>query len=169
MGGDPHDRSELVRFTGAPIETITLDVEIDAIDDLAAGDALAMSSGISSQLAALELFAFPPSSTVMQRRQQLAAGVIEIAPIPAPSLQFLWGPRRVLPVRLLGIQVTEEDFDQNLNPIRATVGISLRVLTYSDVAPDVHAYDDFLAYQRSLESLAARLASQRAAAHGSHT
>jgi hypothetical protein len=166
VGGETGDRSELVRFTGAPIETITLDVEIDAIDELAAGDATATSSGIGPQLAALELLAYPSSAAVEARQQQLAAGTIEVGPMAAPAVQFVWGTKRVLPVRILGFQVTEEDFDQNLNPIRATVGITMRVLTYSDVASDVPAYDDFLTYQRSLESMATQAARQGGIAGG---
>ncbi len=154
IGGEPNDRSELVRFTGAPIETIALQVQIDAIDGIEQKDKTAATLGIGPQLAALELLAYPTRDSVTQRQSQLARGTIDIAPLAAPQVRFVWGPKRTLPVRLVGFEVTEQDFDQNLNPIRATVDITMRVLTYSDVAPDVPAYHDFLNYQASLESMA---------------
>ena len=39
----------------------------------------------------------------------------------------------MLPVRLTELSITEEAFDPALNPIRAKVGLSLRVLTYDDL------------------------------------
>jgi hypothetical protein len=156
IGGEPNDRSELVRFTGAPIETIALQLQIDAIDAIEQKDTTAATFGIGPQLAALELLAYPTRDSVTQRQSQLAQGTIEVAPLAAPQVQFVWGPKRTLPVRILGFEVTEQDFDQHLNPIRATVDITMRVLTYSDVAPDAAAYHDFLNYQTSLESMAAK-------------
>ena len=52
----------------------------------------------------------------------------------APLTLFVWGPQRVLPVRLTELSVTEEAFDPQLNPIRAKVSLGLRVLTYNDLA-----------------------------------
>src|SRR5438045_6191550 len=48
------DRSEALRLTGPPIETIKLDAEIDATDQLEAADAQATQLGIHPVLAALE-------------------------------------------------------------------------------------------------------------------
>lgn len=158
-GGEVGDRSEMIRFTGAPIETVTLDIEIDAIDALEMRQSDALAMGIAPQLAALELLAYPASALVVERAARLSNGTIEVASAVAPSVQFVWGAKRVLPVRIGGFQITEEDFDQNLNPIRATIGISLRVLTYSDVAPGLGAYNDYLTYQRSLELMAATIPS----------
>lgn len=157
VGGESHDRSEMVRFTGAPIEVITLDVHIDAIDALGSGESLAVSSGIAPQLAALALLAYPSSSAVTNRHQLLSQGTLEIAPITAPSVQLVFGPKRVLPIRLQNVEITEEAFDTQLNPIRATVGLTMRVLTYSDVSSSEPAYADFLSYQQSLESMAAQI------------
>ena len=46
---------------------------------------------------------------------------------------FIWGYKRVLPVRLADFSITEEAYDINLNPIRAKVSLSLRVLSYNDL------------------------------------
>ena len=63
----------------------------------------------------------------------LAAGTIEIIPPDAPLTLFIWGAKRILPVRLTELSVTEEAFDPNLNPIVARVTVGLTVLTYQDL------------------------------------
>src|SRR2546421_672791 len=57
-GGEGGDRSEALRFKGAPVESITLDVEIDATDQLETGRGPAISQGVYPQLAALELLIY---------------------------------------------------------------------------------------------------------------
>ncbi|HYH84990.1 MAG TPA: hypothetical protein VEX60_05865, partial [Pyrinomonadaceae bacterium] len=54
-------RSEAMRLRGAPVETIKLDVEVDATDQLELSDALATGSGIYPQLSALEVLVYPRS------------------------------------------------------------------------------------------------------------
>lgn len=62
----------------------------------------------------------------------------------------------MLPVRLLGYTISEEAFDTHLNPIRATVSLSMRVLNYSDLDTSHPGYHEFLAYQQGLEAIASR-------------
>jgi hypothetical protein len=154
VGGEEGDRSLAVRFRGAPVETISVEVEIDATDRLAAGEATALAMGIYPQLAALELLVYPQSATITSQEALLSTGVIEIAPLIAPRTLFVWGSRRVLPVRLSSYSISEEAFDTNLNPIRATVSVSMRVLNYSDLDSSNRGYSDFLAYQQGLEAVA---------------
>jgi hypothetical protein len=47
----------------------------------------------------------------------------------------VWGPARVVPVKIESFSVTEQDFDQILNPIRAEISLELRVLTYRELEP----------------------------------
>lgn len=143
-----------VRFTGAPAQTIEVDVEIDATDGLEQEDPVAIQYGIAPQLAALELLVYPSSADVLQRDAMLATGTIEVALIPAPRTLFVWGPQRVVPVRLTSYSISEEAFDSALNPIRATVTIGMRVLTYSDLDSSTRDYHQFMAYQQNLEQLA---------------
>ncbi len=154
VGGQPGDRTESPRYAGAPAETINVQVQIDATDQLGAGDSVAQSFGILPQLAALELLIYPTTNQVVQAEALLAAGALEIVPMTAPRTLFVWGPNRVLPVRLQGYEVTEELFDTTLNPLRATATLNLRVLSYSDVSPSDPDYHQFMAYQQELERLA---------------
>ncbi len=41
---------------------------------------------------------------------------------------FIWGRKRVLPVNINSMNITETEFSANLNPIRATVAVNLTVI-----------------------------------------
>src|SRR4051812_47655392 len=64
-GGDDADRSEALRLTGPPKETISLNVEVDATDGLEQGDPLAIASGVYPTLSALEMLLYPKSVVVL--------------------------------------------------------------------------------------------------------
>jgi hypothetical protein len=154
MGAEGGDRSEQLRLKGAPTETIKLDVEIDATDQLEKGEANATDLGIYPQLSALEMLIYPKSSLVIANTVLLAAGTIEIVPPTAPLTIFVWGPKRALPVKLTEFSVTEEAHDTKLNPIRAKVSLGLRVLSYSDLPISHPGYSLFLAHQVTKEAMA---------------
>ncbi|HXM45796.1 MAG TPA: hypothetical protein VN924_31460 [Bryobacteraceae bacterium] len=155
VGGEENDRSEAIRFTGAPVQTISVDVEIDATDQLDQGDPTAEELGVLPQLSALELLVYPTSLQINQNQAELAIGIMEVAPLTAPRTLFVWGAKRVLPVRLNSYEITEEIFDRSLRPIRATVSLSMRVLNYSDLDTSNKEYYEFMAYQQNLTTMAA--------------
>lgn len=154
--GDGGDRSEAMRIKGPPVETITLEAEIDATDQLETSDGTASEVGIQPQLAALEVMVYP-SSQVLQSNQALAAmGTLEIVPMEAPLALFVWSKNRVIPVRITDFSVTEEAFDAALNPIRATVSLTLRVLSVDDVGFGHRGGSLFMSYLANKEGLASR-------------
>ena len=128
------DRGEAFRLTGAPKVTITLSVEIDATDQLEQANPLATTMGIYPTLAALEMILYPKSAVVIANTILSLIGTVEVMPVEAPMTLFVWGPQRVLPVRLTSLSITEEAHDQLLNPIRAKVDLSLTVLSYHDLS-----------------------------------
>lgn len=152
-GGDGA-RAEAMRLSGAPEEDITLDVEIDATDSLEHGDAIATDMGIYPQLSALEMLLYPASSQVIANTALMATGTIEIVPPVAPFTLFVWGAKRVLPVRITSFSITEEAYDANLNPVRAKVSLGLRVLSYNDLSLTNPGYYMFLAHQVVKETMA---------------
>ena len=154
-GGDNSDRSEAFRLTGPPRETITLNgIEIDATDQLEQGNPIAITTGIYPTLAALEMLLYPKSATVLANIALAQAGNLEIIPPEAPLTLFVWGPARVLPVRLTGFSITEEAYDTLLNPIRAKVDLTLQVLSYVDLKLGNPGHTLFIAHQISKEILA---------------
>jgi hypothetical protein len=124
---------EAMRIAGPPEEAFSLDIEIDAVDQLALGDPVAAAMGIAPQLASLEMMLYPASGLVIANEALAAAGLIEVVPPEAPLALLVWSPTRVLPVRLTEMSVAEEAYDPLLNPIQAKVTVSLRVLTYDDL------------------------------------
>jgi hypothetical protein len=147
-------RSEVLRLKGAPVETIRLDVEIDATDQFEKGDPIAAELGIYPQLSALEMLLYPKSGLVIANTALMAVGTIEVIPPEAPFTLFIWGLKRILPVRLTSFSITEEAHDPNLNPIRAKASLDLRVLSYSDFSVTHPGYGLFLAHQIVKETMA---------------
>jgi hypothetical protein len=150
------DRSDVMRLTGPPVETIKLEVEIDATDQLEFPDQNpnATQFGIQPQLAALETIVYPSSAQIQSNNALASSGTLEIIPMETPLTLFIWSKNRVLPVRLTDFSITEEAFDQLLNPIRAKVSLGMRVLSVTDL-PFTHKGSSlFLSYQQQKENLA---------------
>ena len=126
------------RFVLPPVETFELSVELDAADQLERADPLTTTTGLHPTLAALELLMYPSSIDLIADRALAIAGSGFVKPGAVPIVLLVWGPLRVVPVRVESVSITEEAFDQLLNPIRATVELGLRTLTereLSDAGP----------------------------------
>jgi hypothetical protein len=148
------ERGEAYRLSGPPKETITLALEIDAADQLADGNVLAQVSGITPTLAALEMMLYPKSALVIANTVLSLAGTVEILPAEGPTILFVWGPTRVLPVRLGSLSIAEEAYDTLLNPTRAKVDVSLNVLSYNDLSLASLGNALFMVHQITKEVLA---------------
>jgi hypothetical protein len=149
------EKGDMTRLSGAPKETITVSIEIDATDQLEQGDALAVATGIAPTLAALELMLYPQSSLVIANAVMAALGTIEVLPAESPLILFVWGPTRVVPVQVTSMTITEDAHDQLLNPIRAKAELTLMVLSYNDLQTTSLGRALFLAHQITTEVLAA--------------
>ena len=153
---DGGDRSEILRLKGPPIETIKLEAEIDATDQLEFPDqnGNAVQAGIQPQLAALEAIVYPTSQQLQSNNALEKAGALEIIPMESALTLFIWSKNRIIPVRLTDFSITEEAFDPNLNPIRAKVSLGMRVLSVNDVGFDAKAGSLYMIYQQQKERLA---------------
>jgi hypothetical protein len=154
VGGQPGLRAQAVRFAGAPVETITLECLFAAADGLDSGDSVTAQNGVGPALAALALLVYPSTAAVQAAQTLLDAGQIEIAPAVADRLLFVWGTQRVIPCSVTAFAVTEQLYDSNLTPVLASVSLSLRAMSYSDVDATSPTFNDFLVYQRGLERMA---------------
>jgi hypothetical protein len=151
---DQPDRTEILRLKGPPIETISVIAEIDATDQLAASDPIALTLGIQPQLSALELLVYPSSIDLILNEALTLLGTIEILPMEQPLAVFVWNATRITPVRITSIDITEEAFDTNLNPIRAKVTLDMRVLGVNDTGFLNPAGVLYMVYQVQKEALA---------------
>jgi hypothetical protein len=158
-GGSASDRVEPVRFKGPAVETFKFDADIDATDQLEFPDqnATAAQFGIQPQLALLESLIQPTAAQLSSVDREASSGTLEIAPLLAPLVLFVWSKSRVVPVKVTDFSITEEAFDPSLNPIRAKVSLSLRVLSTDDLGFSSKAGSLFMAYLQSKEQLASKV------------
>ncbi|WP_411145375.1 hypothetical protein [Streptomyces sp. x-80] len=149
-GSGSGDRNEALRLKGPAQETWKFTAEIDATDqlDVAAPD------GIHPELAVLEMLVQPTIAQLLAASKLTKKGTIEISPIEMPLTLFTWGSKRVMPVRLTELSVNESAFDVNLNPIRASLSIGMKVLTVSDLPAGHPGAALYLAHLAQKEQLA---------------
>jgi hypothetical protein len=140
---------------GMPGETFSFTIAMDATDEIADGSpptaALAQASGIYSRIAALEMLLYPAGTTnalvgavsaaVSSALSGGSSGPVRTVPqSTVPVTLFIWGPGRIVPVRVTGLTITEQLYDTALNPTHAEAQLSLRVLTPAEL--DAASADD---------------------------
>lgn len=129
-----------LRVAVPPTETYTFKLELDAFDAL--GKPITGTLGVGPLLAAIEKMMEPggggPSA--------LAGAVLSVVgalggapPVPAPSLPLVvlaWSPERIAPVRIDSYTAHETGFDSALQPVQASVDLSVTVLRDRDLNAD---------------------------------
>lgn len=169
VGGDGGgERAQPFRLKGPAIESIKLDAEIDATDQLEfpTTNANAVAYGIAPQIALLEALVNPSVAEILAVAADTAGGALEILPPEAPLVVFVWSANRVVPVRVTDLSVTEEAFDPALNPIRAKVSLGLRVMSTDDLGFTHRGGTIFISYLRAREALATKAGSASLASIG---
>lgn len=149
--GSPGHPSNPLAVTGSPQESFSFTLAMDANDMIELGGAseqLAQQSGVYSRLAALEMLLHPtPSvSTGLVGTISVGASGVKLAgdvqaaptrPVPAavlPMVLFVWGPNRIVAVRVSQLTITEKLYDAGLlNPTHAEAQVQLQVLTLEEL------------------------------------
>jgi len=157
-GGEGGNRAEALRFKGPAVETIKLEAEIDAADQLEFPDQhrAVVENGIQPQLAILESLVYPTSAQLLNSHSMAQSGTLEIAPMEAPLALFIWSKNRIVPVKVTEFSITEEAFDPSLNPLRAKVSLGLHVLSVDDLGFDHKGGSLFMSYLQAKEQLAGK-------------
>lgn len=160
-GGQDGTRVDVLRLRGPAVETIKLDAELDATDQLEFPNQnpTAVQLGLHPQLAQLEMLINPTVETLRSDDNLANSGTLEIIPLEQPLTLFVWSKSRVVPVRVTDFSVTEEAFDTRLNPIRAKVSLGLRVLNVDDVGFSHPGGQMFMTYLTNKQQLASQAAS----------
>jgi hypothetical protein len=112
-------------------ENIDFEIRLDATDGLNDGDFMSQHMGIAPQLAALELMMMPKDESRMGAAldKLLSAGGFSFTrKANPPMVLFIWGRKRVLPVNIESLSINETEFNTQLEPVRATANVSLRVI-----------------------------------------
>lgn len=134
-----------------PQESFTLRLIVDASDALERPEShpIAVATGVADRLAALEMLLYPVTEGVslLGSISGSLGGAVgglsgslggslgggspsgsEIPPRNVPVTLFIWGPGRIVPVRVTSFTIEEQTFSPLLYPLRATVSIGLTVL-----------------------------------------
>ncbi|MFD8540722.1 hypothetical protein [Streptomyces rubrogriseus] len=171
--GDP------LAVTGPPGEAFSFTLVVDATDpiadDMPVSGPLSVVSGVATRLAALEMLVHPSSSTSGgELLGTVTAGLAGLGKkkanppqeVPAdrlPVVLFVWGPGRIVPVRVTTLTITERLYNPLLIPTHAEAQIGLQVLTAKDlvgkdlvtkVAAAADTYTDSLREVLALANLA---------------
>jgi hypothetical protein len=132
--------------SGAPGESFSFTLAMDSSDMLADGSAVAEGiaavSGIYTRLAALEMLMHPTGGGggLLGKVSLSDAGLSiggavggEERTVPGaqlPTVLFVWGPGRIVPVKITSLAITEKLYDPVLlNPTHAEAVVGLQVLT----------------------------------------
>jgi hypothetical protein len=159
QGGTDGVRVDALRLRGPAVETIKLEAELDATDQLEFPTQFPNSTryGLQPQLAQLEMLINPTPETLISDDDMANNGALEIIPLEQALTLFVWSSNRVVPVRLTDFSITEEAFDVNLNPIRAKVSLGFRVLNVDDLGFDTPGGRLFMAYLTQKQQLASKV------------
>ena len=169
VGGDGGgERAQPFRLKGPAVESIKLEADIDATDQLQFPEqnANAVAFGVAPQLATLEALVNPSVAELLAHDALAASGTLEIVAPEAPLVLFVWSAQRVVPVRVTEFSITEEAFDAALNPIRARVSLGLRVMTTDDLGFAHKGGQIFVNHLRAREALAGKAGSATLASLG---
>ena len=111
-------------------ESLSFEIRLDATDKLNEGDPITEQFGIAPQLATLELMMQPKSESIFGEVLDalLPGGFSFTCTEKPPMVLFIWGRKRVLPVNIDSMSITETEFSADLHPIRATVAVDLTVI-----------------------------------------
>jgi len=140
------------QISSSPYETFSITANFSAADDLggsAAQQIIPRMFGVGPQLAALEKMVYADGGIISDAigaavdaiGDALGLGSDEeaTAPVPrqeTPRILFIWGPSRVLPVKINSMTIDEEKYDPLLNPVQAKVTIGLSVLSFPEATDD---------------------------------
>lgn len=152
------DRLEGLRLIGPPVETIKLEIELDATDRLEkpSQNSETVANGIAPELAELETMIAPATADIDAANRMAQTGTLEVLPMPSPLVLLVLGANRTIPVRITEFSITEEAFDTQLNPIRARVSLGMRALSIDDLAFGTKGAELFMAAAKRREKLATR-------------
>lgn len=116
-----------------PQESFSLSLDLDATDDLEERNPVALLHGISDRLAALKKLTYPSEGLFgdLVRNFQALTGdaSCKVTRPTVPVILFIWGPGRILPVRVTSFSVTETLYSPMLDPWHAKVSLGLDVMT----------------------------------------
>jgi hypothetical protein len=122
---------------------------------------MVVEKGVLPTLSALEMMMYPERHNTIERILERATYERTIS-TRLPTVLFICGNSRVMPVRLTRLSIIEEAFDTDLNPIRAEVELEMRVLSDNEMEKNTLGYNAYLSYIANKNFLSQAFRSLRA-------
>ncbi len=120
--------------SGSLKQSLSVTIRFDFMDRLESVSSLPAELGVAPEIAALEDLLHPAPSESDDNSD--GAEPVDARP-RRPTVLFVWGRKRVDPVRITGMTINESVYNAQLNPVRAEVEVSLEVLSDSDAKDNV--------------------------------
>ena len=119
--------------SGALKESFSIQIRLDFADREQSVSGLDEEFGIAPEIAAIEDLLYPAET----ESEASSDGTEPVRPArPRPTVLFVWGRKRVLPVRIASLKIDESVYNNHLNPVRAEIEASLEVLGEADARND---------------------------------
>jgi hypothetical protein len=118
-------------------ERFSVQVRFDFDDRHQVMKILPANLGIAPEIAALEMLVQPGGDIPFARSTGRLAQERLLARPRRPTLLFIWGRQRILPVRITSLNINETMFNAELNPLRAEAEVGLEVLSGADASSPV--------------------------------
>lgn len=150
--------------TGALKESYSVQVRVDFFDRLDATRELPEELGVAPEIAALEDLLYPAENEASAP----SSGSEAVSQRPVrPTVLFVWGRKRVVPVRITAMTINETDYNHHLNPVRAEIEVTIEVLGQTEAA-DNEVVRSALEFTRANRRQLASLFYDNTAGQGSH-
>jgi hypothetical protein len=118
---------------GAVKETFSVLIRLDFADREQSASGLDEEFGVAPEIAAIEDLLYPAESD----SEASSDGTEPVRPArPRPTVVFVWGRKRVLPVRIVSLKIDESVYNNHLHPVRAEIDASLEILGEAEARND---------------------------------
>jgi len=134
-GGDERGQQAPTTRAFPPDESISFTLELNAADDLADERPLTQAFGVSHRLAALERLVFASEGLIGDIAASVGKLFNEISDDPltrrptVPIILLALGRRRVVPVRITSLSITELLHSPAMMPLQATVELGMHIIS----------------------------------------
>lgn len=114
-------------------ESFSVQIRVDFADREESVSGLDAEFGVAPEIAAIEDLLYPAETEA----EASSDGTEPVRPArPRPTVLFVWGRKRVLPVRIASLKIDETLYNEHLNPVRAELEASLELLGEAEARDD---------------------------------
>ena len=163
-GGNAPSEQGADASSGALKEAFSVQIRVDLADRVEGATQLPVELGIAPEVAALGELLYPAES------EAAAPSDRDRVDPSAPqrwTVLFVWGRKRVYPIRITGMTINETSHNAELNPVRAEIEVAAEVLSEADARDNV-AVSSALEFTASNRRQLAQASSTRPRARSSN-